>query len=679
MGVTQHGRGAESLLGELLAPCRAACPVHVDVPRYVQALAEGRFSDALGIVIERNPLPAVCGRVCLRPCEDGCRRCQLDEPLAIAQLKRAASDHGKYPTLEPVEKRAERVAVVGAGPAGLTAAYDLARLGYGVTLFESKPEAGGMLRYGIPAYRLPAQAIAEDVRFIADHGVDIVCGKTLGADLDLEQLRADYDAVVVAAGLQASRPLPIPGNDLPGTATALPYLAACRDGQPPALGERVIVVGGGNVAIDVARSARRAGAREVTMVCLESRDEMPASPHEIHDAEEEGVKFVPSRGMKAVVGTDHVEGLETVRCVSVFDADRRFAPTYDESDRQVIEGDAVIFAVGQGADVASLGLETTPRGLLVVDPATLATPTEGVYAAGDVTCGPTKVIDAIAAGHRVAASIHATLDGDDRLLEMLDEDFEKLGPIPEAVAVRLETRRRVQCERLEVYEAVETFDEVEEGYTKYEAAREAQRCLACTTGAQLDRDKCASCLTCSRVCPYGVPVFQPGGYPYFNADACRACGACAAECPAGAIRLGGWNEEDVADKVAAGLRRPEKDKVIGFVCGYTHDLPSLLGKDAEIITVSCLLRVSDRIVLGAFESGAKKVVFSGCTEEGCRFPHAMPLVAERVCRVRALLEEAGMADDFVVSGESDDADDANGTADSADASVGTKPVKEGAR
>ena len=244
----------------LYPPCRSKCPVHIDVPGYLSAIAEDRFTDALEIILERNPLPSVCGRVCLRPCEEGCRRCLLDEPVAIASSSARPPTSARTRCAIRARPRAESVAVVGGGPAGLTAAHDLAQRGFGVTIYEEKPRLGGMLRYGIPGYRLPDTALDNDIGYILSHGVKVETGMRVGRDITLDELLKCHDAVVVTAGLQASRALPIPGADLTRVLTALPFLEAARRGEELDLGKRVVVVGGGNVAMDVARTARRMGA-----------------------------------------------------------------------------------------------------------------------------------------------------------------------------------------------------------------------------------------------------------------------------------------------------------------------------------------------------------------------------------------------------------------------------------
>jgi NADPH-dependent glutamate synthase beta subunit-like oxidoreductase len=625
--------------------------VHIDVPGYLSAISEGRFTDALEIVLQRNPLPSVCGRICLHPCEEGCRRCQLDAPVSIAALKRAAADHGVYPQPLKALPRGGAIAVVGSGPAGLTAAHDLANLGFSVTIIEAKERLGGMLRYGIPNYRLPDYALDRDIDYILGRGVEVRAGVRVGTDVTLDELAAEFDAVLVTAGLQGSRPLPLEGTHLPQVYAALPFLEAAADGRGLPVGRSALVVGGGNVAMDVARTAVRLGATRVETICLESREEMPASAWEIHEAEMEGVRVNCSWGPVCVLGQDNVTGLTAKRCMSVFDASKRFAPVFDEDAVKLFDVDTVIFATGQGPDVADLGLTLTPRGAIVVDPLTLRTERERVYAAGDVVSGPTRVIDAIAAGQRAAAAIWRDITGDPSRLEELDEENAVLGKVPHEMGSKIETRRRIEMETLEFYDAMKTFDEVEFGYTEYEAAREAQRCLSCTTGARLSAEKCAACLTCMRVCPHGAPSVEVGGYLYFDADACHACGACASECPAGAIQLEGCNAVELTRRVDRALYNPDLDTTLAFVCGYTPDLLERIGQDARIVSVTCLLRVSERAVLEAFSHGAHRIVFSGCNAEMCRFPHAMELVAARTARIRTMLGELDMSDAFVVTGE----------------------------
>ncbi|MDZ4654346.1 MAG: FAD-dependent oxidoreductase [Coriobacteriia bacterium] len=652
-----HRSGLRDEQQRLYAPCRARCPVHIDVPGYLAAIGEGRFTDALEIVLERNPLPSVCGRVCLHPCEDGCRRCLLDDPIAIAQLKRAAADFGVYPRPEHPRLRPEKIAIVGSGPTGLTAAHDLANRGFQVTLYEEKPLLGGTMRYGIPNYRLPDYALDRDIDYILSAGIAVNTGIRVGRDVMLDELAASHRAVVITAGLQGSRALPIPGVDSPRVLTALPFLEASSRGEDVDLGNRVVVVGGGNVAMDVARTARRQGASDVHVVCLESSDEIPASPQEIHDADIEGITLHYSWGPRSISHEAGTCALNTVRCTSVFNAEKRFAPSFDESVAECFEADTIIFAIGQSADVGDLGIALTSRGAPQIDPLTLKTSIGNVYAAGDVVSGPTKIIDAIAAGHRVAATAYRDITCDTEPLRLLDEEIDALGEVPDTMANKLETRRRIQMEHLEFFDAVKTFDEIEGGYTEYEAAREAQRCLSCTTGARLTREKCSLCLTCIRVCPHGAPILSTDGYVYFDAAACNACGACQSQCPSQAIVLEGHSEQEMSRRVERQLWAAEMDTTLMFACSSTPIVPNLGGTPPRIITVTCLLRVSERTVLEALQNGATRVVFAGCVESTCRFLHARELVRQRSGHIEVLLSRIGMTNAFdFVEHKADDLD-----------------------
>jgi len=345
------------------------------------------------------------------------------------------------------------------------------------------------------------------------------------------------------------------------------------------------------------------------------------------------------------------------RCVSVFDVDRRFSPVFDEDEMHRFAADTVIFATGQFADVRDLGVELTPRGGVIADAESCLTSVEGVYAAGDVVTGPSRVVDAIAAGHRVAMCIVRDLTNDPRPLASLVEESSVLGQVPPSMKSKLETRKRVQMEKLEFYEAVETFDEIEAGYTEYEAAREAQRCLGCTTGARLTREKCASCLTCLRVCPHGAPGVKVGGFLYFDAETCHACGACVSQCPAQAISLEGHSDQEMMQRVERILYEPSGDTTLAFACGCTPNLPHIPGSDVRQLTVTCLLRVAESTALKALQSGASRVAFVGCVEANCRYPHARSLVAARTDKIAATLHQLGMDKSLIIPRESREEED----------------------
>jgi formate dehydrogenase beta subunit len=422
--------------------CHAACPVGTEAFAYVQALAQGDHESAYAIARRPNPFPFVCGRVCAHPCEDACRRGEIDQPISIRALKRTATDShdlrlGHAPGLERLPRREEAVAVVGSGPAGMACAHDLARLGYAVTVFEASSLPGGMLTLGIPEYRLPREIVQLEIGEILRLGVELQCDRAIGRDFLLADLwQQGFRAAFLAIGAHRSKDLRIEGVELDGVLRGVEFLLNVNLGYRVWLGHKVVVIGGGNVAVDVARTAaregtdqvavsttmdaaraaRRLGSREVHVICLEAREEMPAHGYEVEEAEGEGILFHPSTGPKRVLGVDgKVVGLETLHCLSVFDADGRFNPRLQEGSESVITADSIILSVGQVSDLSFLrqedGVKTTPRGNVHVDPLTLATTAPGVFAGGDLAFGPRLIIDAEADGRRAARSIHRYLRG----------------------------------------------------------------------------------------------------------------------------------------------------------------------------------------------------------------------------------------------------------------------------
>lgn len=484
------------------SPCRDACPIHQRAQGYVAMVAQGRYEDAFQVIQRENPFPAICGRVCNHRCEDACSRGLLDGAVNIAALKRFVADwmyarpRQPRPRVAPVHP--ERVAVIGAGPAGLTAARDLALQGYQVTVFEALPVPGGMMRVGIPEHRLPTAIIEREIADIADLGIEIRCNSRVSHVRDL--LETGFEAVFVATGAHRARRLPIPGADLPGALDSMDVLRNARLGFPVPLGRRVLVLGGGNVGFDVARTCVRLGAVEVRVLCPEARDRMPAHPWEIAAAEEEGVRVHPSTAFVRVVERDgRAAGLEckTVRSMR-FDEARRLHLDLVEGSEHVLEADTVVFAIGLAPqlDVVSglPGIQTTPWGSLAVDPLSQATSCPGVFAGGDIATGTAFVVDAIAAGHRAACGIHAFLRGETLEPEPRVE-VAKLEPAEiEARLARgrigLQARADVHVLPPEVRRA--SFIEVDEGLTEEEARIEASRCLACGV--------CAECLACVVAC-----------------------------------------------------------------------------------------------------------------------------------------------------------------------------------
>ena len=493
-----------------VSPCEDACPIHTDVPSYVMAIAQGKFKEALGVVRETNPFPSVCARVCHHPCEDACNRKFLDEPIAIQFLKRVAADQAgsAEDVPEPAKKRKERVAVVGSGPAGLTAAYGLARKGYGVTVYEAQPVAGGMLAFGIPQFVLPPEALESDLRYIRETGVEIRTGSPLGEALSLSDIKGrGYKAVLLATGAQSSAQLGVPGVSLRNVVAALPFLRDARmNGRRPLRG-KVVVIGGGNVAMDAARTAVRLGASDVHLACLEARADMPAFAWEIENAEREGVRvhnllapqeFAP-RGRR-------VAGVSFKRVASTsVDKEGRVSWTLAQGPGTEfgMEADAVVVAIGQVADPSYLngarGVKTKSRGVFLVDPETMATSAKGIFAAGDAVCIPGTVTESIAAGHRAALSIDRSLRGED-LREGRNPPRPNVFLMTEQTPIPgfLTRKRRWTMPRLAAADSVRSFEEVALGYPMAIAVEEAKRCLNCRMCGNCVLDHDQLCLETSR-------------------------------------------------------------------------------------------------------------------------------------------------------------------------------------
>jgi len=476
----------------VISACQHACPAGIDVPNYVAAIAKGNYQQAVDIIRERNPFPAVCGRICIHPCEFKCRRGELDEPVAIRALKRFASDwYFEHMGVErdpyPVT-REEKIAVVGAGPAGLTCAYYLAKMGYATTVFEAQPLAGGMLGISVPEFRLPRQVIEEEVRYIENSGVKIMYSSPIDANHTLNDLMKEgFKAVFIASGAQASKHIGIPGEaeDCEGLYYGLQFLSCVRTGGDMRLAGKTIVIGGGNVAMDVARTALRCGAGDVQVFCLESREEMPAWDKDVEEALEEGVVLNPSWSPARIFNKEgKISGMSFTRCVNVFDQNGKFNPECDLDDTQFVDTDNIIISIGQAPDMSFLPedsqLERALWGSLAVDGNTLATNVPGVFAGGDFTTGPTFVIRAISSGRRAALAIDKYLSGDQTRIYIPDEKTvceQDTGLALEEEST--EARARVKIEMEAPEKRIRDFREVEKGFSAEEAHFESRRCLRC--------------------------------------------------------------------------------------------------------------------------------------------------------------------------------------------------------
>jgi formate dehydrogenase (NADP+) beta subunit len=553
-------------------PCRAACPVHTDAGAYVTAIAEGRFAEAYDIARQPNPFPSICGRVCAAPCESACRRGNIDAAVSIRALKRFVTEqfgvesfagaarwhaaHGEVP-----EATLPSVGIIGGGPAGLAAAHELRLAGHPVTIYEGESRLGGMMVLGIPEYRLPRPLIEREIEAIIELGVDVRLNCRIGRDISMDDVLAAHAAVFVSVGTGRGRDLNIPGHDTDGVMKAIEFLLNVNRGYRVELGKRVVVVGGGNVAFDAARTALRAendarrdltttfdaaraairaGVESVTVVALESFEEIPAAFEEIEEAEKEGIHIRYRRGPHRVLGEGRVTGLETVRVVSVFDEERRFHPVYAEDDLDVIEADTVILAVGQAPEVSfltGLDLATNRFGGVQVD-GELRSSDPRIWAGGDVAFGPRLLIDAVADGKKAAASIHSSLSGADgapvhevRISLTAKPAWRRLATdydaVPRTAVPSVATERRVG------------FAEVETGYDEAHAVAEAQRCLRCFDNIMLRPELCILCGLCVDVCPHKcisiVRVDEAKSALVLDETTCIRCGLCINRCPPSAL------------------------------------------------------------------------------------------------------------------------------------------------
>lgn len=482
-----HGEKCWPMVDKM-SPCEEACPIHMDIPSYIIAVSQGKFKEAIDVVRDTNPFPSVCGRICHHPCEDACTRGLIDRPLAIEYLKRFIGQYeqGNGNRVKRVKRRKEeRVAVIGSGPAGLTAAHDLAKRGYGVTVYEALPVAGGLLAAGIPEFNLPGDVVARDVNYIRSLGVDIKTNMKIGRDITMTDLwNQGYKAVLLATGAWKSAELPVPGADLKGVVQALPFLREAKINGKPHLKGSVVVIGGGNVALDAARTALRSGAEKVSLACLEQRGDMPAFKWEIEKAEKEGVRLYPalapqqffSRLGKRVNRVDFKKVAGTQRDGSG-KVSWTLAPGPDVD--VALTADMVIVAVGQVPDPSFAGnTSVTGSGTFEIDPETMSTSVKGLFAAGDAVKLPGTVVEAIAAGHRAAASIDRFLQGKPPATKE-KKKVEALTIEEEMIPAFMIKKDRWDMPALSSKDAVRSFGETNLGYTTWQAVEEAKRCLNC--------------------------------------------------------------------------------------------------------------------------------------------------------------------------------------------------------
>jgi NADPH-dependent glutamate synthase beta subunit-like oxidoreductase/coenzyme F420-reducing hydrogenase delta subunit/NAD-dependent dihydropyrimidine dehydrogenase PreA subunit len=640
--------GAEIKETRPYSPCRAACPAHTDVQAYVGLIAQGRYTEAFEVITAPNPIASVCSMICHHPCEQACRRCGVDEPLAVRHLKRFAIEKSldyRRARRKLVQKtRGKSVGIIGSGPSGLTAARDLADFGYNVTVYERHPVLGGMLASAIPPYRLPREVLKEDIDDVVSKGIEVKTNCEIGKDVKLDDLTKKHDAVLIAIGLSQSRSIPIPGVDGPDVLLAIPFLTDVAFGKKPKLGSKVLVIGGGNVAMDVARTARRLGVKDVSMVCLESAEEMPAWKWEVDEAVEEGITINHRWGPKAVKRDgDKVLGLEVKKVKSVFDASGRFNPAYDESQTTLLDADTIIITIGQMSNLSFLKdspVKVDERGRVEWNQATQMSSAKGVFLSGEVVTGPGSAIAAVANGHRAALAIHLFCQGEAIEGRLPAQEKEKIAQLPADVVAKIDKESRQKIKHLPPETRCDTMLHFEIGYDEQEALKEAGRCRGCGGGAVVDPKKCMACLTCMRICPYGAPAVT--SVSEIRPEYCQACGLCAPECPGQAISMVSYDVREHRNNMPSvvGTIDPMRQEpaIVAFMC--THHVGVLgfdVPKNVKTVPVHCTSRVDVLDLLKAIESGADGVAVVRCDSGACKYRDIEPRVKARVKRAQDLL------------------------------------------
>lgn len=548
---------------EKMSPCRLACPIGIDIARAFYYASKGEIDQALHMVRQDNPLPGICGRVCYHPCERHCNRKDFDEAVNIRGFERFLSDHGRVDLKKeaPAQKRKERIAVIGSGPAGLSAAYQLARTGYRVTVFEALPEPGGMLRYGIPEYRLPKKVLRKEVGLIRKLGVMIKTGVRVGRDLDLRKIKKGFQALFIAVGAHRGIKIGLEGEDQPGVLEGLAFLRSVNLGESVKIGRRVAVIGGGNTALDCARTARRLGAQKVTINYRRSRNEMPALLEEVVAAEREGIEIrFLSTPKRVLVEKGHLFGIECLGIeLGAHDKSGRPEPLVLQGSEFIVPADTVIVAVGQTPETAfvtELGLSVNDRGLIERVSESTATNIPGVFAGGDSAGDQALVAQAIAGGKRGALAIFCYLEGKDA-----NNELEKLrigeGPSFSFAPLRdpedsfRDTNKVVTLDKINTLcfpfegrrhnpepglpgKGLTPFKETTAGLSRTEMEIESGRCFKCGT--------CTRCDLCFLICP-DLSILKAGEDGYgIKEEYCKGCGLCASTCPRQVIEMGEGNE-----------------------------------------------------------------------------------------------------------------------------------------
>ncbi len=580
--------------GDCLPPCETTCPASIDIKGFLKLIAERKPEEAARLIREKAPFPGSLGRICPRPCEAECRRTRVEDPVSICFMKRFASDreiekYGVPRFPERLSSTGKKVAVIGAGPAGMTAAYFLNQMGHDVTVFEKHPKSGGMLRYGIPFYRLPDSALSSEMDAIEKAGVEVRYSTEIGRDIKVTELERDYDALMIAIGAQGASSMRVEGEDLDGVFSGIDYLGQVANGVYPEVGKKVVIVGGGNTAIDASRTALRSGA-DVTILYRRTRAEMPANDFEIEDALEEGVKI---EFLNAPVGIKREDGKLVVTCIRMElgepDASGRRRPVPVEGSEYDLEVTAVISAIGQTVlpeSVADLGIEITKWGTVVADEKTFMTTREGIFSAGDCQTGADMAVRAVGNARKAAVSIDQYLKGEEVKGEkvLFNSQMGPLNEVPESLFEGVARAERIKMPVIDHKVRISGFDEIEKGFDYEAAVKEAERCLKCgcdkiedcklreyateydadqslfsgdrrsytrdisRDDIKMETGKCISCGSCVRACAeikgLNVLSFVNRGFktrmtvPFGRSlveSSCDGCGECVKVCPTAAI------------------------------------------------------------------------------------------------------------------------------------------------
>jgi len=695
--------------------CQLACPIDTKVKSYLGLIAAGRFEKALEVVKQDNPFPGVCGRICIHPCENECERNKIDESVSICALKRFLADYefknGRIKARLLEKSGNERVAVIGAGPAGLTAAYDLARLGYQVTVYDSRPEPGGMLIHGIPSFRLPKEIVRFEIEGIEEMGVEIKANTTIGKDISLEKLREDFKAVLLAVGAQKALKPALPGaHSLKGVIGLIDFLNRVHSGKRFPAGESIVFIGGDRTALDSARAALRAGYKNSTVVFSRSRDEMPAHSSYIDAAEEEDVKIYYQTLPVRILGkSGKVEGLECIRAeLGTPDRLGRRNPIPIEDSNFNIKAGTVTSTVNREPDLSLLGsnagFKHTLFNTLIVDPNTLATSVDGVFASGDCATGPKTAIEAIAGGRRAARSIDRYLRGED----LPGKSEENRKPEYEIVIEPRTRQERIAAPRLPWTDR-EHFREVEQAFSSENAMEEARRCLRCgpcaecdlcvtecskrlaalslpddsgqvllrvqydpvrfprngsgmkgqlfwgrdnsqsvnmeILNARVDPELCRGCGDCAEICMYSAPKLVDMGNGVYisriDEALCRGCGICPSICPSSAIGLNYCSDLQIKRLTEEAVR---ECKIVSFICNWAHEMADGVGEIASLkmIQVLCSARINPAHILHAFKCGARGVIGIGCNQRSCHYASLIDTSEKHYEKAKIILAALGI-------------------------------------